>query len=107
MDAPNDFVVGLGEDRTIRRAVVLRLKLAQHRKHDLSSLKISRGRFVHQLRDDRLALGDLFAPPIRNDDVDAFRAVLSKVDMFFFPRGRPFGFPDFPFWNRVCRGGLP
>jgi len=67
LDALNDFVVGLGEDRRISRAVILRFKLAQHRKHDLSGLKISRGRFVHQLRDDRLALGDLFAPPIRND----------------------------------------
>jgi hypothetical protein len=53
LDAPNDFVVCLGEDRTISRAVILRLKLAQHRKHDLSGLKISRveltrfgGRFV-------------------------------------------------------------
>jgi hypothetical protein len=38
LDAPNDFVVGLGEDRTISRAVILRFKLAQHRKHDLSGL---------------------------------------------------------------------
>src|SRR5438270_4015921 len=68
LDALNNFVVGLGEDRRISRAVILRFKLAQHRKHDLGGLKISRGRFVHQLRDDRLALGDPFAPPIRNDD---------------------------------------
>src|SRR5437764_13000291 len=45
--------------------------------------------------------------PFATTTIDAFRAVLSKVDMFFFPRGRPFGFPDFPFWNRACRGGLP
>ena len=68
LDAPNDFVVCLGEDRGISRTVVLRLHLAQHRKHNLSGLKISRGRFVHQLGDDRLALGDLFARAIRDDD---------------------------------------
>jgi hypothetical protein len=39
LNAPNDFVVCLGEHRRISRAVVLRLKLAQHRKHDLSGLK--------------------------------------------------------------------
>jgi hypothetical protein len=68
LGATNDFVVCLGEYRRISRVVVLRLKLAEHRKHDLSGFEISRGRFVHQLRDDRLALGDLFAPPIRDDE---------------------------------------
>jgi hypothetical protein len=46
-------------------------------------------------------------PPFSATMTGSFSASVSKVVRFFDPFGRPRGFPDWPFLNRVWRGGLP
>ena len=43
LDASNDFLVCLGENRSLTGVVGLTLKVAQHREDNLSGLQISRG----------------------------------------------------------------
>jgi hypothetical protein len=78
--------------------------------HDVGQLfdraQIGRCRFVDQLGDHQIALGD----PRRPSSVTmtfSSRAWAIKVARFFGPFGRPLGLPERPFWNPWWRGGLP
>ena len=96
------FLVGLGQPAGFgRRCSVAGLVLDVFHQADqhLGRAKIGTRQFVDHLRHDRLALGDLAAPPVDRHD----HRLVQRIGQ----QRRPPELPDYPFLKRVCSGGRP
>jgi hypothetical protein len=103
-------------DRTYRReqlnyrqrlAVSARKLVPLSERHQkLNRTVVTLGRFIDHLLDNHQLLGRLLPAPVLIYYDRLSESTSTRLAKFLEPGGRPLGFPERPFLNRVCRGGL-